>query len=336
MTRSAWTLCEQMALIVGVASAFSIVFALLFGWLKPKQWVQRRFWLTIMLGAIEVPLQVFIWLNALVWLVDITWYTFGWWDWSHHFSKWQYLILLISISWVLLNVKEAIEHVIRENRHFRQKSSLEKATADAIGRLASVAILAIAGLMGLQIVGIPIESVLAITAVGAAGIAWASTDVVKNFFGGLMVHLTRPFAIGDWINSPEKEIEGMVEEIGWYQTRIRTFDKQPLYAPNGLFSSIVIRNPSRMSHRKIVTDIKLGYEELDQIPIIVEEINRLLQEIPGIDQTQPAGAHCNALHADGIGINVDCFTNTMDWMEWRAIEQEVLLGIAEILRKNKR
>ena len=50
-----------------------------------------------------------------------------------------------------------------------------------------------------------------------------------------MVYMDRPFSIGDWISSPDKDIEGTVEQIGWRSTRIRTFDKRPLYVPNAIF-----------------------------------------------------------------------------------------------------
>lgn len=46
-----------------------------------------------------------------------------------------------------------------------------------------------------------------------------------------MVHLDRPFAVGDLIRSPDRQIEGTVEGIGWRLARIRTFDK---FAPSSL------------------------------------------------------------------------------------------------------
>ena len=58
-----------------------------------------------------------------------------------------------------------------------------------------------------------------------------------------MIHLDRPFTIGDWISSTDREIEGVVESIGWRLTIIRAFDKRPIYIPNSLFTQIVVKNP---------------------------------------------------------------------------------------------
>ena len=66
-------------------------------------------------------------------------------------------------------------------------------------------------------------------------------DLLSNFFGGLFIYMDRPFAVGDWIRSPDRELEGVVEKIGWRVTVIRTFDKRPLYVPNSVFSSFLIR-----------------------------------------------------------------------------------------------
>ena len=71
-------------------------------------------------------------------------------------------------------------------------------------------------------------------------IGFAAKDLLSNFFGGLFIYLDRPFAVGDWIRSPDREIEGTVEQIGWRVTRIRTFDKRPLYIPNSVFSQISV------------------------------------------------------------------------------------------------
>ena len=73
--------------------------------------------------------------------------------------------------------------------------------------------------------------------------------------------MDRPFTIGDWVRSPDRSIEGTVEDIGWRVTRIRTFDQRPLYVPNAVFSQIAIENPSRMLNRRIYELFGLRYED---------------------------------------------------------------------------
>ena len=60
----------------------------------------------------------------------------------------------------------------------------------------------------------------AITGLGIGGIAvgFAAKDLFANLLGGLTIYLDRPFTVGEWIRSPDKNIEGTVEQIGWRNT----------------------------------------------------------------------------------------------------------------------
>ena len=39
-------------------------------------------------------------------------------------------------------------------------------------------------------------------------------------------------------SSPDRDLEGTVESIGWRVAQIRTFDQRPLYVPNSVFTGI--------------------------------------------------------------------------------------------------
>ena len=113
----------------------------------------------------------------------------------------------------------------------------------------------------MQLFDYSVSGLLAFGGIGGIAVGFAAKDLLANFFGGLMIYLDRPFSVGDWIRSPDKEIEGTVEDIGWRLTRIRTFDKRPLYIPNSIFASISVENPSRMSNRRIYEKIGIRYDD---------------------------------------------------------------------------
>ncbi len=149
-----------------------------------------------------------------------------------------------------------------ENNYISKRSitsTTELTSVHAIGKLIRLALIITGGLVVLQTLGISVSGILAFGGIGGIAIGFASKDLLANFFGGLMIYLDRPFEVGHWIRSPDKQIEGVVEEIGWRLTRIRTFEKRPLYVPNSVFTSIVVENPSRMSHRRIYETIGIRY-----------------------------------------------------------------------------
>ena len=87
--------------------------------------------------------------------------------------------------------------------------------ADATGKLLRASVVITAVLVALQTLGVSVGGVLAFGGVGGIAVGFAARDLLANLFGGLTIYLDRPFRVGDWILSPDREIEGTVIEIGW-------------------------------------------------------------------------------------------------------------------------
>lgn len=77
-----------------------------------------------------------------------------------------------------------------------------------------------------------------------------------------------------------------MEDIGWRLTRIRRFDKRPVYVPNSLFASMAVVNPSRMSHRRIFETTGIRYDDLAIMGPIMETVKTMLHKRDDIDTTQ--------------------------------------------------
>ncbi|MEX2326655.1 MAG: mechanosensitive ion channel domain-containing protein, partial [Pseudomonadales bacterium] len=75
-------------------------------------------------------------------------------------------------------------------------------TAEAIGKLLRISVIITAILSVLQTLGVSISGILAFGGIGGIAIGFAAKDLLANFFGGLIIYLDRPFAVGDWVRSP--------------------------------------------------------------------------------------------------------------------------------------
>ena len=146
-----------------------------------------------------------------------------------------------------------------------------------------------------------------------------------------MIYLDRPFSVGDWIRSPDQQIEGTVEEIGWRRTCIRTFDQRPLYVPNATFSTISVENPSRMRNRRIHEWIGVRYGDLAALPRIVADVRAMLEAHEAIDHGRTLMVNFDGFGASSLDFFVYTFTKTTVWTEYHEIKQDVLLRIAEII-----
>ena len=234
------------------------------------------------------------------------------------------------IAWFLVRFIGNFQDSIIEKRH-RRGESIDRTTVDAIGKLLRVSVIITSVLVGLQSLGFSVSGVLAFGGIGGIAVGFAAKDLLANFFGGLMVYLDRPFVVGDWVRSPDKEIEGTVEEIGWRLTRIRTFDKRPLYVPNAVFAQITVENPSRMSNRRIKETIGLRYVDIGKVAAIVADIKAMLQSHEEIDQNQTLIVNLLQFGPSTLDIMVYTFTKTTVWVHFHEIKQDVMLKIADIV-----
>lgn len=225
-----------------------------------------------------------------------------------------------------------------EENYIKAKTSrgeeIDKTLVNVVAKVLRAAVMVTAALIILQSMGINIAGLLAAGGVGGLAVGLAAKDLLANMFGGLTIYADRPFAIGDWIRSPDRSIEGTVEDIGWRRTVIRTFDKRPLYVPNAAFTTIAVENPSRMSHRRIKETIGVRYDDVARVPEILQDVRNYLNENPDIDQTQTLMVNLNEFGASSINFFVYTFTRTTVWTEYHEVKERVMLAISDIVAKH--
>ena len=212
---------------------------------------------------------------------------------------------------------------------------IDATTVRAVGKLLRAAVIITALLVAMQLFGYSISGLLAFGGIGGIAVGFAAKDLLANFFGGLMIYLDRPFSVGDWVRSPDKEIEGTVEDIGWRLTRIRTFDQRPLYSPNSVFASISVENPSRMTNRRIYETVGIRYADIGCMESIVDQVTTMLCEHPEIDTEQIMIVNFNAFSASSVDFIIYTFTKTTEWVKFHHVKQDVLLKVAQIIEANQ-
>ncbi len=238
--------------------------------------------------------------------------------------------VIATITWFLVRlIRRVEENLLRQ--HEVEGAPVDRTTMDAVAKLLRVSVLITAGLVALQTLGFSISGVLAFGGIGGIAVGFAARDLLANFFGGLMVYLDRPFVVGEWVRSPDREIEGTVEEIGWRLTRIRTFDKRLLYVPNATFTQVTVENPSRMSHRRIKETIGVRYEDTAKVAAIVADVRRMIHDHPEIDDAQTTMVHFDSFGASSLDFFIYCFTKTTAWTEYHRVKEDVLLKIHDII-----
>jgi small-conductance mechanosensitive channel len=116
---------------------------------------------------------------------------------------------------------------------------------------------------------------LASSAILGLIIGFASQRTLGNFVAGLMIAMTQPLRLGDWVEVGG--VEGSVEEIGLMYTFIRTEDNARLVIPNEKLASDTIRNSTIRSAAKFA-EVTVQVPPTSDLRQLVDDLR---QEVPG-------------------------------------------------------
>ncbi|OBT16988.1 mechanosensitive ion channel protein MscS [Vibrio sp. UCD-FRSSP16_10] len=288
----------------------------------------RIVWDDAVLHGITTPVSTLIWLwpgtVSLGLMLE---------EYFDHRFDWLYssklILIIFMVVWALSRVITNFESQILE------RQGRDVTTVQAIAKLIRLVVIIIGMLTIMQTLGLSISGLLTFGGVGGLIAGLAAKDLLSNFFGGMMIYFDRPFKIGEWIRSPDRSIEGTVERIGWRMTKIRTFDKRPLYVPNSVFSSIVVENPSRMHNRRIYETIGLRYSDSDKIDKVIGDVQHMLKNHPDIDANQTLMVNFTTFGPSSLDFFIYAFTKTVNWARFHEVKQDVLLQVMQIIHDNE-
>jgi MscS family membrane protein len=200
-----------------------------------------------------------------------------------------------------------------------------------VGRLATLGIGVVTSLVILQTFGVNIAPLLAFGSIGAASIGFAGKDVIANFCSGIMLQITRPFVRGDLILLPEKHIEGHIEDIGWFRTSIRDIEKRAVYLPNNYFSTMVVVNVTRMTHKRIKQTLKLPLSAIQKISTVVPKIREAIVGTDTIDAHYPIHVFLKTFGDYACEVEIEAYSTITDNETFNRFQQDLLLKIQAVL-----
>ncbi len=313
--------------ILGTAALRLIVAKMMARLINRAEKTENR-WDDLIFQSLDRPLNYLIWLIGVCFAASIVAARAPEVTIFEAITPLRELGLAAIVAWGLMRFISNVEH------EYSRHEKIDQTLTQAISQLLRVAVVVTTVLLCLQSLGLKISGLLAVGGAGTLVLGLAGKELLANFFGGLVIYTDRPFKVGDWIRSPDREIEGTVEYIGWRSTRIRTFDKRPLYVPNAVFTSIAIENPSRMSNRRIKQIINLRYDDAAVIPKVLQDVKAMLQEHPEIDTSQTLMVNIIECAASSINMMIYCFTKTTNWQRYQNILEDVLLKILALVEEN--
>lgn len=299
---------------------------------KLKQ--RQAIWQESFASSIAQPLSAFVLFFALVHIIDlIAFHTFST-DITKNLSPFLAMGAVLCFSWFLFRWKS---HVIATlSLQVRQKKiAFDHARIDVVDKLATACIVFFTALILLESTHKNLNTLIAFGGIGGLALAFASQEVISNFFGGVMIYATQPFSKGDWIQVPDRNIEGIVEEIGWYMTLVRSLDKRPIYVPNSIFTKTVVVNPSRMTHRRFKEILSLRFSDMPVLKDIMKDIYNMLKNNSDVDSQNTLIVNLDAFGSNSLDIIVQADLSVLDSVGFAAAKDKILFEIAQIVANHK-
>ena len=109
------------------------------------------------------------------------------------------------------------------------------------------------------VLGVKSVSFAAVLASMGLAVGMALSGQLQNLAGGVIIMVTKPFSIGDYISA--QTVEGSVRAVSLFYTEILTPDNKRIFIPNGVLSSGVMVNYSHEETRRIEWIIGVEYDE---------------------------------------------------------------------------
>lgn len=166
--------------------------------------------------------------------------------------------------------------------------------------------------------------------IGGLAFALAAKDTIANLFGSVTIFADRPFQLGDRVKVGGKD--GMIEEVGFRSTRIRTLDGHRVTVPNSIIANETIENVSSRPAIKRVMTLSVTYdtppEKLQRGVDIIQELLEARKEHFPADY--PPRVHFAGFAAASLEISVYYWFSPPDWWAYLDFNHDLQM---ELLRR---
>ena len=187
-------------------------------------------------------------------------------------AGWILLKIVIALSIYVIG-RWVIRWVIRLMDKAFDRHEVETSLRSFLRSLVKVLLMVVLILAIVQTLGVNTSSFLAIFASAGLAVGMALSGTLQNFAGGVVLLILRPYKVGDYIEAQGQS--GTVDEIGLFQTRLKTTDNRIVYVPNSSISTSIIDNYSQSETRRVDWLLSISYG--DDIDVARREILAMLK-----------------------------------------------------------
>ncbi|MEG2500472.1 MAG: mechanosensitive ion channel family protein [Oscillospiraceae bacterium] len=239
--------------------------------------------------------------------------------------------IILLIVWGLVGSSD-VASVFLQGMQNKLDIKSNQTMARFLGYIFKTIVLALGAVIIISELGYDVNGLIAGLGLGGLTIALAAKDTAGNFFGGVIIIFEKPFEIGDWISA--LDYEGIVEDITFRSTKLRTFSNALTIIPNSTLSSGAITNWTRMKMRKVSLNLALpGETDAAQMDLFLSSVRKELlantEIVPDTVQVRFSDFGRGVLN-----VTVVYFTQTTVFSDYLDIKEHINMRILNLLSAN--
>jgi small conductance mechanosensitive channel len=212
-------------------------------------------------------------------------------------------LLIAVIGWWLAGV---VERVVR--RVLLGPAHLDLTVSAFLASLSYYAVLVVAFVLILQVVGIQATSLVAVLGAASLAIGLALQGTLSNMAAGVMLLIFRPLRIGDTIEVAGKN--GTVRNLNLFMTELATPDNLQVLIPNGQVWGAAITNYSAYPTRRVSTSLTVPLGQ--DAAAMAAHLREALGQDGRILRNPPHGVTISNVTDKGVELSMEAWAKVQD------------------------
>jgi MscS family membrane protein len=239
------------------------------------------------------------------------------------YSRGVRLALVFAVGWLFVRVVG----FLTSRATMRLLASGQAATSSlTIGRRVLQGLVIVGTVVAaLGVLGVNLTATLAGLGIGGIAVAFAAQKSLENLFGGAVVLTDKVIRVGDVVKVGG--VQGEIEDVTLYATRIRTFERTVVSIPNGTMMTSHIENFSRRDKFLFRHTLGLTYETTAaQMQAALAGCRKRLASDPRVES---ATARVRFLKLNAYTLDVEVFAYVLapDWATFLGVQEDLLLSL---------
>ena len=238
------------------------------------------------------------------------------------------MIVVVACMWLLMLLTSSGErYLLGRRRNLSGSASILR-----LGRRTIDLLVLFTGVVfTLYYFGVNLTAAFAGLGVGGIAVALAAQKTLENVIAGVSLIADQAVRVGDTLKLGD--ISGTVEDVGLRSTRIRTADRTLVSVPNGQIANMRLETLSARDECLFHPVVGLRYETTEaQLRSVMAGVRNLLNENASVDSPS-IRVRFVRFGASSLDVDIFAYVFTRDWNNFLQIQEELLLGIMEIVQK---